>query len=1050
MEPNELRTLLVSKQPEESKTSSKRMSTITNHVLLKHQKILKFWRDVEIFNLPDIKKDFKFLSKEDPLPWLDSRPPRRNYTWQHTLIFGYIPKQKVIDCIYEKLNTIAPDADYEQPVTGYTCLAALVLDENGCPDQQSYIPAAYIFGIQCLQKKEGLANVRELLDTAAMEFERRYNVPPAPEEEEEEPQGKQKKRKGPQVNWPALEKELKYLGEECDWLAGPIRMLVLSQEIHKDAQPDMNFLNSFYLEDLNALSEKGDNLNNSLTQYLQADIHMGSREDLLQERAFLIKWVHPKLMSPGRWPSPVKYGMYTAQLGAVNSILTLKDQEGIQGVNGPPGTGKTTLLKDVVADIVVSRAKRMLTCDAADVFGAYNRITREDGYDWHTYTINQKISAGTGIVVASNNNSAIENITKELPAATSIDREEFAGADYFSTVATRLINADAWGTLSAALGNSENRYRFRQSFWASGEGPGFEDMLWAVYKDPENDQTAYYKEKYGECSAELRHLLNAFEAFQRQAGDFHERLAPYLVVVASYNKHKEILQQLGVEKQSLDEQLAALVLQLKTVADDIADIERLVKLSDQQRPSFFWWKKLFTTSQYRQWKIIRDKYLGELETAVNKKRTLEKKKSEIAAVSADHKKTREETEKKLKELNIKMEEYQRVKLQLGNEYGIAANDLVDEAFYHAPIAEVHLRTPYSSRQINRLRSDIFLKSLELHQYAILANAKKFRNNLKVFFELLSGRGTMKAAIASNLWETFFFCVPVVSTTLASVSRLFSSIGKDGLGWLLLDEAGQATPQSAAGIIWRARRCAIVGDPLQIEPVQTIPPNLVYKLNQQYQVEDTWNPISSSVQILADRISKPGTYIRTSSADGIWTGFPLRTHRRCDDPMFRVANQIAYNGQMVKAPIERKEEHYIGPSCWFPVKGPSSGTRHVIEEELQLLKEKIEALLKTRFNPDKKIYIISPFVAVANACRNRFRGLDNVAAGTIHTFQGKEAEVVFLILGSDPNAEGARAWAAQKPNLLNVALTRAQRRIYVIGNKELWGRQSYFEALARAL
>ena len=146
---------------------------------MKQQNILKFWRDIEIFNLPDVKKDFKFISDEDPLSWYDDRPAaRKDYTWQHTLIFGYIPKKQVIDCIYERLKTNAPDADYEQPVTGYTCLAALMLDENGCPDQQSYIPAAYIFGLQCLKEQEGLANVKERLTTAMEEFELRYDLPP--------------------------------------------------------------------------------------------------------------------------------------------------------------------------------------------------------------------------------------------------------------------------------------------------------------------------------------------------------------------------------------------------------------------------------------------------------------------------------------------------------------------------------------------------------------------------------------------------------------------------------------------------------------------------------------------------------------------------------------------------------------------------------------------------------------------------------------------------------------------------------------------------------
>ena len=58
--------------------------------------------------------------------------------------------------------------------------------------------------------------------------------------------------------------------------------------------------------------------------------------------------------------------------------------------------------------------------------------------------------------------------------------------------------------------------------------------------------------------------------------------------------------------------------------------------------------------------------------------------------------------------------------------------------------------------------------------------------------------------------------------------------------------------------------------------------------------------------------------------------------------------------------------------------------------------------------------------------------------------------MILVLGSDPAREGARSWAASKPNLLNVAVSRARRRLYVVGDREAWKQQRYFDLLADRL
>ena len=378
----------------------------------------------------------------------------------------------------------------------------------------------------------------------------------------------------------------------------------------------------------------------------------------------------------------------------------------------------------------------------------------------------------------------------------------------------------------------------------------------------------------------------------------------------------------------------------------------------------------------------------------------------------------------------------------------------------------HQATLWFPPAAQHLRDEVFISAMALHRAFIDAAAKPLRHNLGALMNAFTTQtlpSNKKQALLPDLWASLFLVVPLVSTTFASVNRMLGKLPPENLGWLLVDEAGQALPQAAVGALLRTRRAIIVGDPVQIEPVVILPDTLTHAICRRFGVDpDYYAAPLASVQTLADAASAYTSEFQTKVGSRS-VGVPLLVHRRCSVPMFSISNAIAYSGMMVsaKSPELSAIRDVLGPSKWIHVEGSGEDKwcREEGDEVLRLLRQMAQARVK----PD--LYIITPFVIVADRLRQTMpesgvlKGWadeddwqwTNERIGTVHTVQGREAEAVILVLGAPyPAQTGARGWAGGRPNLLNVAVTRAKEVIYVVGNRQLWREAGLFRELDKRL
>ena len=992
---------------------------------------------------------------------------------EHAVLLSVVKGTEVLEAFIDKLEIEHP----EKPYLGNVYSASFVADADGYYKEGSLQIAPFIWVIyqmMCQPDVEFKDIKLDGWDEVVKDIENSFNLP-------EEKVSLDKAAH--EINVYLQENILKPMGVTM-FRAGDIYGYCgfTTEEIQlvkAETMPINDLKSSFFLDDLQLVLHHIDRLkdNGKVLSYINSLNQDIEHYDLLKDTDQMRKWYNPKVLPYGRWPS--KFNLSFMQQIAVN--IAKENPKDIFSVNGPPGTGKTTLLKDIIASNIVERAAKF--CESNHVNDIFEKVVGRDGTSFY-YTIPSDIAV-YGMLVLSSNNKAVENITLELPNISSVKagtnrstlfNPEFSNQQvdlscfakdekykyvkssevYFTFLADRLAESNTqWGLISARLGKKSNINTFMPALNVLSL-----DMS-SIMRMP---------------SAQ-----DAFESAKRQFQAQYKLVKTLFAYVTTYEENTQSIQELKLKINQLQEEVVSIDEQLSkydTLNDDLMQLiehkncieSKLIEYNGKR--SIFdklWhatnWSVLKAMGNPTLLSVIEEEttrlqtvkdQLTALHQLVNERESIINTKDSLLAEIKDIDGTIQKAEKTQQEILGTIKSSGKDTIHCFDDITSKLMSSDDDR------AEAHTAFLYVCNYLNECRERLLYDALQLQKAVVMSDA--FRKNMQLlsqYWGSLSDRKKLQKnfdldMIFPALLNSLMIVVPVISSTFAAVERfLINCKSESSLGTIIIDEAGQASPHMLVGALFRAQKAIVVGDPKQIEPVQTVQDLFVERIGGEgigkYRSKEL------SVQSLADAQNPFAGIIKNLDGSESWVGCPLVIHRRCKDPMFSVANELSYGGFMINKTIDSDDP--IDPckeSCWITYDASnieySTGKDRYIQVQGQIAFELIQKL-RARNAEFKDIFIITPFTSVAHGFKTYMQSIsddivnwtdkdnksgwlkDNI--GTVHTFQGKEAKVVIYMLGcqSDGTANGAIKWV--NANNVNVAFTRAKEYIYVIGDATKW-------------
>lgn len=282
---------------------------------------------------------------------------------------------------------------------------------------------------------------------------------------------------------------------------------------------------------------------------------------------------------------------------------------------------------------------------------------------------------------------------------------------------------------------------------------------------------------------------------------------------------------------------------------------------------------------------------------------------------------------------------------------------------------------------------------------------------------------------------------LVATTMAKVctSELFSGISYDAV---VVDEASMAgIPFLLLMAAKSKEHLVIAGDPMQLPPI-AITNHLE---SRTFLEQDMFTFVS--------RAASTEALFKWHDKNPEFTCF-FDTQYRLKSDLAQVISSVFYEGRLKSVEVEEKK---VNKTASVALLDSSKYGAHIIQEagergfkprneaHLRLIEESVKKLMKNHIPED--IGVIVPFRNSVYQVRNflREKGFRGVEVGTIHTFQGREKEVIIFdtVMSGELQNGNLRHYSVRPfdesknglsvPRLLNVAFSRSKDLLVVIAD-----------------